>query len=122
MSLWRGLVNSKQFRRYLDRDEGCIHCGELEAVAPHHRLNRGMGGSKLRDEPANIVVLCSVINGLIESDAVWALIARQWGWKLRPYEDPLEKWIWYSRVGEWYLLDNDYGRVSVADHTTQPEL
>lgn len=103
-------MDAKRFRRYLDRDGGCIHCGELEAVAPHHRRNRGMGGSKQRDVPSNIVVLCSVLNGKLESDAAWATRARKWGWKLGNGDDPLEVPVWYPVMGAWFWLDDYYGR------------
>jgi hypothetical protein len=72
-------VNSKQFARYLERDQGCVHCGTYVAAVPHHRQNRGMGGSKKRDNPANILVLCAEVNGLLESDATWAVRARHMG-------------------------------------------
>ena len=42
-------MNKKRFQKYLDRDGGCVHCGDVETAVPHHRLNRGMGGSKERD-------------------------------------------------------------------------
>lgn len=101
-------MTPKQFRRYLDRDGGCIHCGETESVAPHHRLNRGMGGSKERDTPANIVVLCSWMNNLLESDPIVADKARENGWKLRPGQNPRTAPIWLPMTGFWALLDDDY--------------
>lgn len=103
-------MDAKRFRRYLNRDSGCIHCGETEAVAPHHRRNRGMGGSKVRDVPSNIVVLCSVLNGLLESDPFWARKARDWGWKLGPGDDPREVPVWVDVEGVWVWLDDKYGR------------
>lgn len=101
-------MTPKQFRRFLDRDGGCIHCGETEAVAPHHRLNRGMGGSKERDTPANIVVLCSTMNNLLESDSVVAEQARKNGWKLRSGQNPETVPILLPMTGLWALLTNDY--------------
>jgi hypothetical protein len=102
-------MNAKQFRRYLDRDGGCVHCGETEAVAPHHRANRGAGGSRSRDVPSNIVVLCSYMNGLIESNASAAEAARGKGWKLSSWESPAEVPLWNAIFGEWQLLDDNYG-------------
>jgi hypothetical protein len=106
-------VNSKQFARYLERDQGCVHCGTYVAAVPHHRQNRGMGGSKKRDNPANILVLCAEVNGLLESDATWAVRAREYGWKLRPWDDPLYVPVFDSRSLTWWRLDDDFGRVSV---------
>lgn len=107
-------MNHKRFRRFTDRDAGCVHCGELEAVAPHHRRNRGMGGSKELDQPANIVVLCSVVNGLLESDAAWAERAREYGWKLRAGQLPEETPVWYPIRGAWFLLDDEFGKKRVG--------
>lgn len=101
-------MTPKQFRKYLDRDGGCVHCGEQEAVAPHHRLNRGMGGSKKLDTPENIIVLCSTLNGLLESDAEWAGIGREFGWKLRAGDNPAETPVFLPLVGFWVLLTTDY--------------
>ena len=102
-------MTPKQFSKYLQRDKGCVHCGETETISPHHRLNRGMGGSKERDKPANIIVLCSWLNNALESETKWASKAREYGWKLRSGEDPLETWYYHLPAGEWRLNDNQYG-------------
>ena len=104
-------MNAKQFQRYLARDGGCIHCGESEAVAPHHRVNRGMGGSKARDVPSNVIVMCSAMNTAMESDAGTAELARAFGWKLRSFEDPLRVPVWHQVRSVWLLFDDAYGWV-----------
>lgn len=100
-------MNQKQFQRYLKRDDGCVHCGELEAVAPHHRLNRGMGGSKSRDVPSNIIVICSWLNSAMESQAEIAELARQQGWKIRSGDVPRETPVWHYS-GSWRLYKDDF--------------
>jgi len=111
-------VDAKRFRKYLDRDGGCIHCGETEAVAPHHRRNRGIGGSKQRDTASNIVVICSALNGLLESDAFYARKGREWGWKLGPGDDPLLVPVWSDVDGAWFWLDDDYNRSLLAPNVS----
>lgn len=101
-------MNAKQFQRYLVRDQGCVHCGETESVAPHHRANRGMGGSKARDVPSNVIVMCSMMNTAMESNAKTAEMARDYGWKLRSFEDPAEVPVFYQTLGVWVLLDDQY--------------
>lgn len=101
-------MTPKQFSKFVTRDRGCVHCGELEAISPHHRLNRGMGGSKLRDKPANIIVLCSWINNALEADSEIAEAGRQLGWKLRSGEDPELTWFYHLALGEWRILDNSF--------------
>lgn len=103
-------MTPKQFKKFMDRDHGCLHCGEIEAVAPNHRANRGMGGSKKRDVPSNIIVLCSLMNGLIESDAVWAAKARSYGWKLHSWQLPEAEPVYDTRSRSWYLLDDSFCR------------
>jgi len=112
-------MTPKQFRRFLDRDSGCLHCGESEAVSPNHRANRGMGGSKARDVPSNIVVLCSFMNNAIESNAAAAEKAKLYGWKLETWQDPLSEPVYDTQKNEWVLLDNDFRRKVVRQGRAQ---
>lgn len=101
-------MNQKQFRKYLDRDDGCVHCGDTVAVSPHHRLNRGMGGSKSRDVPSNIIVICSWLNSAMESDPAVAIMAKRLGWKLQAGDDPKEEPV-YHYSQQWRVLDDSFG-------------
>lgn len=109
-------MNGRQFAKYLARDLHCV-CGCVgreDTLIPQHRVNRGMGGSTVLDRPANILVLCSEVNGLIESDAQTAAMARSYGWKLRSWENP-ETTPFYDRAtGEWNLIDNDFNRITTT--------
>lgn len=106
-------MKPRDFQKLLARDGYCLHCGQTEAVSPNHRINRGMGGSKLRDQPSNLVVLCSLFNGLIESNAQAADFAKGYGWKLKYWQDPLKEPV-YDRVsGLWFTLDDEFGRIVV---------
>lgn len=107
-------MTPKEFQKYMKRDGYCLHCGEADAVSPNHRANRGMGGSKKRDVPSNIVVLCSEMNGRIESDPTSADLARRHGWKLSSWEDPLAVPVVDLISGAAYLLDDEYGRSKVV--------
>jgi hypothetical protein len=100
-------MNKKDFDKYLNRDRGCWHCGSTgDDLIPHHRQNRGMGGSKLRDVPSNIIALCSEANGLLESNANFAELGRQFGWKLRNHEVPTQVPVFGH--GGWWLLNDDF--------------
>jgi hypothetical protein len=116
-------MRQADWRRVLTRDEGrCYHCGTTETLVPNHRLNRGMGGSKALEIPANVVTLCSAFNGEIESNAEAANMAIAWGWKItgQPVinEQAIEvimKTPVFDRVsGHWFRLDNHYGRTMDA--------
>jgi hypothetical protein len=104
-------MTKKEFQKYLDRDGGCVHCGDTETAVPNHRANRGMGGSRERDVPSNVVVLCAALNGLIESSADWAEIARSYGWKLSASESAAESPYYDLKTGRWFLADNFYSRI-----------
>ena len=101
-------MTPKRFQKFIDRDKGCIHCGEIESIAPHHRLNRGMGGSKKLDTVANIVVMCSQMNLFLETNPEIAEWGRSNGWKLRTGQTPETSPLWLPRLGFWALLGTDY--------------
>jgi hypothetical protein len=114
-----GAVTPAQFARYLDRDSHCLHCGTLEGLVPQHRAGRGMGGSKAANKPSNIIALCALYNGLIESDAERASEARLYGWKLSRWADSLIEPVYDAYTGVWWLLDDHYGRVATDPSKTQ---
>jgi hypothetical protein len=101
-------MTKKEFDKYLQRDRGCWHCGSTgDDLIPHHRLNRGMGSKNSKaSEPSNIIVLCSLANGLLESNAKFAELGRKFGWKLRQHETPTEVPIFGH--GGWWLLNDDF--------------
>jgi hypothetical protein len=113
-------MKPKDFARLVERDQRCLHCGETEAISPNHRINRGMGGSKLRDQPSNLVVICSILNGLIESDNRWASVANQLGWKLQSWQKPQDEPVFDTLSGNWFLLDDDFNR-KVIEHQGREE-
>jgi hypothetical protein len=112
-------VTGKEFQKLIDRDGGgCLCCGETEAIAPNHRSNRGMGGARkdsYLNKPSNLVTLCSLTNGAIESNAVEAARAIKYGWKVSKYTDPKTVPVFDAKLGRWYLLDDSHGR-----HPTDP--
>ncbi len=112
-------MKPKDFAKLVARDLRCLHCGETEAVAPNHRINRGMGGSKLRDQASNYVLICSQLNGLIESDSHWAKVARTYGWKLNSWEKPGEIPVYDALSNTWFQLNDDFSRIVVRQGRKQ---
>lgn len=108
-------MTPKEFSKYINRDQHCLHCGATDALAPNHRANRGHGGSKLSELPSNVVILCSLFNGLIESDAKAAGMAKRFGWKLSRYDKPGEHPVYDAVNARWYLLNDDYTRSELLD-------
>lgn len=110
-------MNGRQFALYLARD---LHCpcgciGKEDTYVPQHRINRGMGGSKVLDRPANVLVMCADINGRIESDPKLAEVARQYGWKLSRWQEPEQEPFYDLATGTWNLINNLYGREIVPE-------
>ena len=72
-----------------------------------------MGGSKLLDRPSNLMVLCSEVNGLIESNHFYRDLALMYGWKLERWQVPENEPVFDSRLWKWFLLDNEFGRIEI---------
>jgi hypothetical protein len=69
-----------------------------------------MGGSKARHEPSNIIVMCSLVNGLMESDPIIATMAREFGWKLESWQNPVEVPVFHVTESKWFKIEK-YERV-----------
>ena len=95
----------------------CPHCGH-RANSVQHRANRGMGGSKHRDNPSNLLAFCWDFNTLMESDADAAETGLKNGWKLTQYQDPRTTPYFDFADDQWYLLDDEYCRIPF---TPEPE-
>ena len=109
-------MRAKQFRQLLERDQGrCYHCGRSDdTLVPQHRLGRGMGGSKARDVPSNIITFCSDYNQRVEDNAISAAKAKRMGWKLESWQDPLDTPVWDFSSGLWYTLNDSYTRQQIT--------
>ncbi len=108
-------MTPKEFQRFLDRDGAhCYHCGTAEGLVPQHRINRGMGGSKLLNVPSNIITFCSAHNGAIEASGPAAEDARAMGWKLQQWETDylLVRPVYDRAANAWFFLDDEYHRTA----------
>lgn len=102
-------MNSREVQKLRERDKWCWHCGAETNLVPHHRANRGMGGSKVLDNLQNVILVCSEYNGLMESDAGVANEARDLGHKLSKYIAPSEP-VYDNVLHKWYALDTKGGK------------
>lgn len=106
-------IPKKIIKLLRNRDEACWHCGtDDDTLVPHHRVSRGMGGSKLLDTLDNLILVCSRYNGDMESNQTVAAAARGWGHKLSAWES-LEFPVFDCTKFTWYVLDTDGGKVEV---------
>lgn len=76
---------------------------------PHHRANRGHGGSKLLDGLQNVILVCAGYNGAMESDANVAMHARDYGHKLSRYDSPTHP-LFDMTSRRWFVLDDKGGK------------
>lgn len=105
------IVTKKEFAKFLARDKHCFHCGiDDDTLVPQHRRNRGIGGSRMRSNASNIVVVCSHSNGMFEASEGASKAAQRYGWKLRAGQDPLTTPVFDAFDGVWYYLDDDFGK------------
>lgn len=100
------------------RDDHCWHCGIDSDLVPHHRKNRGAGGSKLLDVPANLLLICSQYNGAMESQSDVAAQARVHKHKLRQ-TDTLFEPVFDRFLGLWFILDNEGNKHAIDPGSAQ---
>ena len=112
---WRMEVPAKTLKLLRARDDHCWHCGMEEDLVPHHRKNRGMGGSKLLDTPDNLMMVCGQYNGAMESSAAVASSARGWGHKLAVWEE-LGRGVFDCTGFSWWILLADGTKVKLDRH------
>ena len=97
-------MKAAEVKKLRERDQWCWHCGQYENLVPHHRANRGMGGSKVADNLQNVILVCAAYNGAMESDAAVANLARDLGHKLSKFLSPSEP-VFDNYAKRWYYLD-----------------
>lgn len=98
-------MNKPLLRMLFARDKECWHCGEdrPSELVPHHRKNRGAGGRKSLDRIDNLILVCAIYNGEMESNSKVANLARHFGHKLRDWQD-FSTPAYNSARGMWYIL------------------
>lgn len=87
----------------------CVACGSQYGLTIQHRVNRGMGGSKLFDGFAYWLTMCNDCNCRLEYDADFAELGRKRGWKLprnRKVYPEREPVLYHGDSRQW-LLDGD---------------
>ncbi len=101
---------SKAVKNKLEaRDKWCWHCGATADLAPHHRKNRRAGGSKVLDRLDNLILVCQNYNFQMEANAEVARQAREFGHKLRSWDD-FSVSVFDRVTATWYVLDSEGGK------------
>ena len=97
-------MKSADIQKLRKRDDHCWHCGTTEDLVPHHRANRGMGGSKVADNLQNVILICAAWNFAMEADPASASLARDLGHTLSKFDSPGEP-CFDNDSKKWYDLD-----------------
>jgi hypothetical protein len=95
------------------RDKACWHCGQTDELSPHHRRNRGMGGSKILDRLDNLIMVCAIYNGDMESRADVAKKAKSLGHKLESWESMETSPVFDFTTQAWYHIDVQGGKTLI---------
>jgi hypothetical protein len=102
-------LKQSELKKLRERDKWCWDCGETNDLVPHHRANRGFGGSKALDNLQNIILVCAIYNGLMESNSEVAKTARLLGHKISKFSSPSE--LVFDNISQcWYQLDTTGGK------------
>lgn len=92
----------------------CVWTGATtDRLVPQHRRNRGMGGNPALNTLENGVLLDSIVNGWIESDAGLGEMAKAYGIKLERHADPGYVPVFYRHEHKCYVLGDDGSRYEV---------
>tara|TARA_R110000822_G_scaffold272480_1_gene395026 strand:- start:494 stop:823 length:330 start_codon:yes stop_codon:yes gene_type:complete len=103
-------LKAAELRKLRERDKWCWHCGDENDLVPHHRINRGMGGSKALDNLQNVILVCASYNGMMESDSRTATLARELGHKVSKFSNS-DVPVFDNIMQTWYLLDVTGGKL-----------
>lgn len=109
-------VNSRTRERVFERDGYmCVDCGTPYGLSVQHRVNRGMGRSKVPEGMASLVTMCVTHNCLLEADAEYAELGRKYGWKVHRNRivAPGDVPVFYRPLQKWVYLGDDGSRLIV---------
>lgn len=108
--LWPALTRVKIVRR---DGAHCLHCGTDIGLTIQHRLRKGAGGSNEAEQPSNGIMLCGLFNVGMTQDSEAMTLALFYGWAVSAYDEPSERPVLDVTTGQWWLLDNAWGRREV---------
>lgn len=93
----------------------CIHCGSMKNLDLRQRTRIGNGS------PENLVTFCADCTVRAHTDQHFSDLAMNHGWKLRTWEQPENREVYYPADNEWFYLTERGTRIragETADHAT----
>lgn len=108
---------SKQTRERVFERDGymCVDCGTPYGLSVQHRASKGIGGSKNADNMSNLLSMCTTHNCLLEADADYAELGREYGWKVHRNRvvTHADVPVFYRPLQAWYLLNENGSKLRV---------
>lgn len=89
----------------------CIHCGAASGLMLRCRFRP----YEFRGGVVNSVVMCVTDSNRIDNDQSFSDLAMNYGWKLRTWEQPENRDVYYPADGEWYTLTERGTRIKVGE-------
>ena len=87
----------------------CIHCGSMKNMVLRQRSHTGNGSAE------NLVTMCVVDSDRINTDQHFADLAMNHGWKLRSWEQPENRAVYYQADNEWFYLTDRGTRIRAGE-------
>lgn len=87
----------------------CIHCGSMKGLVLRQRSHTGNGS------PENLVTLCIEHDVRITADQNFSDLAMNYGWKLRTWEHPDNRAVYYQADNEWFYLTERGTRIRAGE-------
>ena len=109
-------VSNRTRERVFERDGYmCVDCGTPYGLSVQHRVNRGMGRAKVAEGMSGLITMCVTHNGLLEADADYAELGREYGWKVHRNRvvEPADVPVYYRPLQAWVYLGDDGSRLTV---------
>lgn len=87
----------------------CIHCGSMKGLVLRQRSHTGNGSAE------NLVTFCADCTVKAHTDQHFSDLAMNYGWKLRTWEQPENREVYYTADGEWFYLTSRGTRIRAGE-------
>lgn len=87
----------------------CVHCGTMKDLVLRQRSRTGNGSAE------NLVTTCVVCNDRASYDPPFSDLAMNHGWKLRTWEEPANREVYYVAENKWFTLTERGTRILAGE-------
>lgn len=87
----------------------CIHCGSMRNLTLRQRSHTGNGSAE------NLITMCSRCDEDVDKYTEFSDLAMNYGWKLRTWEEPDNRAVYYQQEGYWWFLTERGTRIRAGE-------